>query len=295
MTLSQTLLDHIHDKIEHPAIMRENFRGSQPIFGGDINEACLLNYGEKKFFVKTNSARKYPQMFEMEAKGLEILAQKTNFEIPTVLAAGEYDDIGYLLLEYIKQGDKKSNFWYSFGEALAGMHGESAKHFGLDHHNYIGKLHQSNNYQNSWPEFFAKERVEPQFEMAFNNGYFQSADSKLVERFLAQTEKLIPAEKPALVHGDLWNGNFLNSPTGHPVLIDPAIYYGHREMDIAMMHLFGGFTDELFQKYQELMPLEQGWKERLEFHNIYPILVHANLFGGGYPDRARRIMKRYAG
>ena len=138
------------------------------------------------------------------------------------------------------------------------------------------------------------ERLQPMVEMAVNNGDVNFVEAKIFDKFYLRLNELLPIEKPAFIHGDLWGGNYLCSSEGSPVLIDPAIYYGHREMDIGMMHLFGGFEARLFDYYNEEFPLEKGWRNRIELNQLYPLMVHVNLFGRSYWSRVHNILRQFA-
>ncbi|MGB0176583.1 MAG: fructosamine kinase family protein [Owenweeksia sp.] len=262
-----------------------------PLSGGDINEACRLTTNQGSLFLKRNSARQFPGMFEKEAEGLKLLAAPGVIRTPEVIWFGEVNDEALLVLEFIGAGKRKPDFAENFGNRLAALHAEHSDYFGLDHDNYIGSLPQSNNKHSTWSDFMVNERLEPQFEEAYNRGHFHVSDRRAMERLFENLDRIFPQERPSLIHGDLWGGNYLVDENGNPVLIDPAVYYGHREMDIAMMHLFGGFDEEVFHYYDQACPLQPDWKKRLALCNLYPLLVHVNLFGGGY---ARQVMGNLA-
>lgn len=281
--------DYIHQNF--PEFGR--FRGMKPVSGGDINAALQVRLEKRKLFVKHNSATAYPEMFQREAEALAILEQHTQFNIPQLLAVDELGGQAFLLLAWLQTAAKSGDFWQQFGEKLAQMHRVSAKKYGLEQDNYMGKLPQRNTQKASWAEFWATQRIEPQIRLARDKGFFNHRISMQVYELLSITENLIPQEAPALLHGDLWSGNYMVDEQGGPALIDPALYYGHREVDLAMMHLFGGFSSALFDTYHENFPLEDGWRDRLDFHNLYPVLVHVNLFGGGYAGQAETIIKKY--
>ena len=228
-------------------------------------------------------------MFEAEAKGLSLLTLSDSFTIPQVIKFGNMDEQAYLIMEYIPSGAKLNSFWLEFSKQLAKLHWTSAPKFGLDHHNYIGSLEQKNNWRDEAAPFYISERLEPQFEMARVNGYLFSN----LDTMYKNISKVIPKEPPSLIHGDLWNGNYLISPTGQPVLIDPAVAYAPREMDLAMMSLFGGFPPVVFSVYHEIFPLVENWEERVSLWQLYYLLVHLNLFGKGYLSRVEEIVKSY--
>ncbi len=266
----------------------------QTVGGGSINDAYRINTNKGSFFLKVNHASRYPRMFEVEAKGLELLRTADEILIPKVIAHGTDDhDKAYLILEFIESTGTREGFWGSFGRQLARLHKHSAAFFGLDHDNYIGSLPQKNTQHPDWPTFFAKERLGYQLKMARDAGKFGTSDTRSFENLYGKLEDLFPEEPPALIHGDLWAGNYMKGPTGEPCIMDPAVYYGHREMDLGMTTLFGGFDPEFYRAYQEEYPLEPGWEDRLDLANLYPLLVHVNLFGGAYLMEARSILKRF--
>lgn len=257
--------------------------------GGDINDVFLLSGSDGAYVAKMNSAIKFPMMFEAEKRGLELLVETEAFRIPKTLATGILNDHSYLLLEFIEEGSPKSNFWLDFGYKLALLHQCGNPLFGLDHNNYIGSLVQQNLQCHSAAEFYVSQRLKPQFDLALSNGYqFEDLD-----RFYNSVSRIVPNEPPSLLHGDLWGGNYLVDNTGQPVLIDPAVAYGSREMDIAMMQLFGGFSTEIFDAYNETFPMQTGWQERIKVWQLYYLLVHLNIFGAGYFSQVKAAMKPY--
>jgi len=230
-------------------------------------------------------------MFEKETKGLHLLAKTQTFKIPQTITQGENDHHTYLLLEYISPGETSNHFWENFGKKLAQLHQNTATSFGLDHDNYIGSLMQYNvcDIQNA-AQFYIEKRLEPQIALATEKGFtFTNMSS-----FYKNCANEIPDEKPALIHGDLWNGNYLVDKNGNPCLIDPAVSFASREMDLAMMHLFGGFPERVFDVYTENFPLTHNRKNRLDLWQLYYLLVHLNLFGSGYYNQVNNIIKKYS-
>ncbi|MEL6811417.1 MAG: fructosamine kinase family protein [Bacteroidota bacterium] len=261
-----------------------------PLSGGDINRVFLLSSPSQKYVVKINHAKRFPGLFTAEAKGLSLLARSESFQIPKVIASGIIQDFSYLLLEHIEEGNPRPGFWEDFAQNLAALHQHTADEFGLDHDNYIGSLPQYNHRVARGDEFYITQRLEPQFKKAREQGYsFTNITS-----FYKVLSGILPNEPPALIHGDLWNGNYLVSSTHVATLIDPAVAYAPREMDLGMMQLFGGFPTEVFERYHEIFPLAKGWTERRPLWQLYYILVHLNLFGAGYYDQVQRILKQYS-
>lgn len=258
--------------------------------GGSINEVYRLQTSKGKRVLKVNEADRFPGMFDAEQAGLNILRSKSKFIIPEVGSAGTSGNFSYLLLEYIPEGRQSRDFWNIFAENLAALHQNSAPEFGFPSSNYIGSLPQFNNSEVSAADFYIRQRLEPQLRMAEEQGFkFDSLGAALKNITAA-----IPEEPPALIHGDLWSGNYLISEAGLPCLIDPAVSYGPREMDLAMMKLFGGFPEEVFRRYSEIFPLPDGFQDRIPLWQLYYLLVHLNIFGSSYFSQVVAILKKYS-
>lgn len=266
------------------------YESASSLAGGDINEVYLLKCKENEFVVKLNDDQKFPQMFEAESKGLSLLKDSNNFMIPTVVDVGSISGTAYLLMEHIQKGTTTKMFWEIFAAQLSKLHKRTAENFGLDHNNYIGSLPQYNGSCSTASDFYISQRLDPQFSIASEKGF----NFRHLNTFLKNIEDEIPKEPPSLVHGDLWGGNFLISANGHPVLIDPAVAFAPREMDIAMMKLFGGFDPVVFDYYCTLFPLQDNWQDRLGLWQLYYLLVHLNLFGPGYLQQVKSIVKKYS-
>ncbi|MCR9173613.1 MAG: fructosamine kinase family protein [bacterium] len=264
-----------------------------PLSGGDINAVFKIQTDQGMFCVKQNDRKRFPEMLQKEANGLVELAEKSSFHVPKAIGAAEDENSQYLVLDFIEPGAKSNTFWEDFGKALAAMHRQTTNHFGWKEDNYIGSLPQYNRKHDNWSDFYAIERILPQIQRAFDSNKVDDKFVKAAERLCTKLDELFPKEVPALLHGDLWSGNFMVNADGSPVLIDPAVYYGHREMDLGMMHLFGGFSDSLFDVYHEEFPLETNWRDRIPLTQLYPLLVHVNLFGGGYVQSAATVIQRY--
>ena len=259
--------------------------------GGDINQARLIRSGSEQFFLKYNDLAQAAAMFAAEAKGLSLLGSNGVIAVPAVCSQGQTPDgWAFLLLEYVPSGPRDRSFWEDFGRALATLHRQTAENFGLDHGNFIGSLPQSNREWPNWSGFYREERLQPQLQRALEAGLLEKADLRRFERFYRQLDELCPQEAPALIHGDLWSGNFLSGADRRPWLIDPAAGFAHREMDLAMSRLFGGFDWPFYRAYQEAFPTEPGLEERLPYYQLYYLLVHLNLFGKGYLGSVRDIM-----
>jgi protein-ribulosamine 3-kinase len=267
------------------------------ISGGSINSAYRIGMDDGNVcFVKTNSGHLY-DMFRTEARGLGLLREACRgIRIPDVRGVGVTagNELSWLMLEYIENGSPGTSFFRNFGEYLAGLHRNSSPCFGLDHDNYIGRLEQSNTGHDSWSVFFAQERLLPQLKSAVDNGLLPSSISRNFDILIAGLDDIFPPEPPALLHGDLWGGNYLCDGNNTPVMIDPAVYYGHREMEIAFTRLFGGYDPDFYAGYHEAWPLENGHEQRVDICNLYPLLVHTNLFGSSYAGQVKAIIRRFS-
>ncbi|MDZ7742918.1 MAG: fructosamine kinase family protein [Bacteroidota bacterium] len=272
--------------------LKENiiYRSEQSLSGGDINEAYRIETDAGYFFVKLNSASRFPGMFEKEARGLSLLAKPAVIPVPEVILHGEANDDSFLILQNIESGSRASGFWDEFGKNLAKLHRNHAEAFGLKHDNYIGSLPQYNHQHPDWSSFFIEERLQRQLKMAVDAGRVDRSFNRAFDRLFLRMQEIFPEEPPALLHGDLWNGNFMVNEKGKACIIDPAVYYGHREMDLGMSKLFGGFASEFYHAYNDEFPLEKGWEKRVDICNLYPLMVHVNLFGGAYAASVKNIL-----
>ncbi len=260
--------------------------------GGDINNLYLLETTTLPLVVKSNYLGKYPNMFEYEKKGLEKLKQTKSIQIVDTINQINSTKSSFLILNYIKTKPKTNKFWENFGIQLNQLHQTQSNSFGLDTPNYIGSMHQSNKWCNTWTEFYVTQRLEPQLKKAVEKGVLKGLTQQF-EKLYHNLDSLFPKEKPSLIHGDLWSGNFISGENNTPWLIDPAIYFGHREMDIGMTLLFGGFQNSFYDAYNSKVPLEKKWEERVPLTQLYPLLVHVNLFGTQYESAVKAILSRF--
>lgn len=264
---------------------------TQSIGGGSINQAFLVQTSSNSFFLKYNTAQAHPKIFSSELQGLQLMANTKTIRIPQPYYAYEGLQYSFILMEYIEQKGYAPDFWQQFAYKLADLHSQSSKSFGLNFSNYMGSLSQSNKQHSSFVEFFIEERLEPQIRLARNNGYLNSKHIRQSENLYSELASIFPNENPSLVHGDLWSGNFMCDEQGQAVIMDPAVYFGHREVDIAITIMFGGFSPEFYESYQKNFPMEKGWEERLPYYNLYPVLIHINLFGHSYLGEFERVLK----
>jgi protein-ribulosamine 3-kinase len=267
---------------------------STSVSGGSINQSVKVDTDKGPFFLKWNTSAP-DDFFTREAEGLRLLkSAKAGLRIPDVIAVDDADENrpAFLLMEYIESGSGGDSF--AFGRNLAQLHQSTANLFGLDIDNYIGSLPQSNRRHSKWSDFYSEERIIPQLNRAISAGKMSPDSLKQWDRIIPKLDNLLPQSTPTLIHGDLWGGNYLFDRSGTAVLIDPAVYYGHPEMDLAFSRMFGGFSDDFYRGYESVTPLAPGFEDRIPLHNLYPLLVHANLFGGHYVRQVESVLKGFA-
>ena len=261
--------------------------------GGDINEVYAFEVAARKYVLKRNDKVEFPLMFEKEQRGLEALIE-AGLTAPQPLLTFDQGPKQHLILEYIKEERIEQNrFWQNFGAALALLHQKQGPSFGLEENNYIGSLEQINTYRDRWSDFFTESRLGPMQKMAFDQGLLTRVHLQAFDRLSKRLGEIIPEEPASLLHGDLWSGNLMCGQGQKAVFIDPAVYYGHREMDLAMTFMFGGFDSGYLGAYENVLPLAPGFHKRLEIHNLYPNLVHLNLFGASYLGGIVKVLKKF--
>jgi len=261
--------------------------------GGCINQTYKVITASGEYFLKWNEDGDH--FFANEESGLLLLASAEAIKVPTVIATGVRDERSFLLLEYITPGYAGGDFWEDFGRQLALLHRQLPENgkFGLDHDNEIGRLRQKNEWKSMWVDFFIDHRLEIQLTLAYYN---ELIDQNFMRRFRLIYDHLhsrLSEASPSLIHGDLWSGNYLSGEDSTPVLTDPAVYYGHREIEIAYTRLFGGFDRQFYRSYHETWPLEPGFEERVDLYNLYPLLVHVNHFGLSYLSGIEQTLRRF--
>ncbi len=271
----------------------------QAVGGGMVNHAARVEVNGTPYFVKWN-AQALPGLFEVEARGLALLRATETFRIPQVIAHGETSGHlpAFLILEWIDSASSVDQRQYGrrFGQALAALHRVSGDAFGLDHDNYIGQAPQRNTPTDRWSVFYRDQRLIPQMEIARGRGRLPPYREALLNDLLDQVERILDESDnpPSLIHGDLWAGNFFAAAGGQPALVDPAVYYGDREVEIAFAELFGGASFFL-GAYNDAYPLDEGYEDRRPLLQLYPMLVHLNHFGEPYGSGVDTICHYYLG
>ena len=258
--------------------------------GGSINQAYCISDGSQHYFVKLNQASKIA-MFEAEAQGLQALRQTNSIGVPQPLCWGTTSGQSYIVLEWMELGQGNAEAWSTMGQQLAIMHRSvSEEGFGWHRQNTIGDTPQVNPWTEDWGQFFAEHRIGYQVQLAQRRGGNLAQAETLIEQIPAFLNRHHP--QPALVHGDLWSGNAAFDAAGQPIIFDPAVYYGDREVDLAMSELFGGFPRSFYQGYEREYSLPPGYEQRKICYNLYHILNHFNLFGGGYAYEAQHMIEQ---
>jgi len=261
------------------------------IRGGWINQTYRISGRDgRQFFVKLNAADKLA-MFSAEVAGLNEIATTQTIRVPRPIANGTAGSQSFLVLEHLDLGGSGDSV--SLGKQLAAMHRCSFRQFGYMQDNFIGSTQQPNAFSDDWVDFWRERRLKYQLQLASKKGYADLLENlgwKLLDALPAYFEGYSP--QPSLLHGDLWGGNHSYLPDGTPVIFDPAIYYGDREADLAMTELFGGYSSDFYTAYRVAYPLHEGYALRRDLYNLYHILNHANMFGGGYARQAEGIMRR---
>ncbi len=295
MSLPSPLSRALHQALGAPP------RNVRAMHGGDINRAARFQASEGTYLVKWNPAP-LPGMFAAEAKGLVLLAEAQAIRVPKpfVHAARTDGCPAYLVMEWIEpagSGHGQHAAGITLGRGLAEQHRVTAPAYGLDHDNYCGSTRQANDRLDSWIEFYGQRRLGFQMELAAEQGRLPPARRKRLELLIARLDRWIDenAAQPSLLHGDLWGGNWMIASRGEPVIYDPAVYFGDREAELAMCHLFGGFPSSFFRAYDESWLPAPGRDERVPLYQLYHLLNHLNLFGESYGRRVDGVLRHYVG
>ena len=271
--------------------LNSNIKKVSQLGGGSINSVFLVELEKSKIVLKINDSLRFPGMFENEKKGL-LKLNASGVQTPQVIFERSKDNLAFLALEYIPNGNFGN--WELFGEKLAALHTNKNEFFGLDYDNYIGSLRQVNKKENNWKGFYSNQRLLHLTKFAFDKELLSKTDSKKMEELCNKLDTYLPFAKPSLIHGDLWSGNLIFDGQGKPVFIDPAIYYGHPEMDWAMLSLFGSYPETAIKSYCNIIPLENNYFEREKIYQLYPLLVHLILFGRSYYRDIYEILNFYS-
>lgn len=283
-----------HDLKSHLSnLLNETITKVSLVSGGDISEAYKVETLNNTYFLKTNTAPNALTMFQAEAKGLQLISSTNSIKTPKVLVCNIFEGSALLLMECIESKTPSQKDFKTLGTQLGKLHKCTSENFGLQHDNFIGSLPQSNLQHKHWVDFYTNERLLPLLNLAQQKGLLTNAESPTKDTIKQGLDYLFKNIKPSLLHGDLWSGNYLISKNGTPYLIDPAVYYGHSEVDIAMSKLFGGFGDAFYKAYHSHVPKDEHTKARIEIYQLYYLLVHLNLFGRSYYGSVFSILKRH--
>ncbi|MDC1105255.1 fructosamine kinase family protein [Prolixibacteraceae bacterium] len=289
MSIPNSVLEQIEEWAEEPIQSMSH----QHI--GHFTETAVIQFRpDVQYFLKYSTHDEVD--VGVEVRGLRTLGYLSNVNTPKISFSGDR----FILMDYIAKNRVGYNFFYDFGAQVAMMHRITGDEFGLSYNNYIGPNLQSNvstkEEARSWTTFFWNKRLLPQFELADRNGLIDGGFSKSFQKLKEVYPMIllpIENEAPSLLHGDLWSGNYLVGSDGDPVLIDPAIYYGHREADLAMTSLFGGFEADFYKGYHDTYPLPSDWDERQNIYMLYHMLNHMNIYGEEYKAQAMGLMNYY--
>ncbi len=286
--------------LKHLGVPQDTPIRSTPVSGGCIHHGMHVVVNNQEFFLKWNCGA-LASTFPSEVDGLNRLAKTGVIKTPEVIALGKPetpDGCGFLLLEWIPVSPSPAKrVFQTFGEQLASHHLKTeAVPFGLEMDNFIGSTPQQNSPHTNWVDFFRSRRLNYQFELAAKNHLLTETRQKRLRKLMDHLEKWLPANPPAsLLHGDLWIENVLFDQSGTPILIDPAVYYGDREADLAFTELFHGFPPIFYQAYQSVYPLDPEYRERRDLYNLYHLLNHLNIFGESYGPAVDRVLMKYVG
>jgi len=283
--------ESITSAIEKATLLPYKLKNSSPVGGGSINQAyCMEGADGRRFFVKLNDSRHY-SMFIAEVSGLEAIAATNTIRVPLPVTHGCAGKDCYLVLEHLQLGSHGRA--ETLGEQLAAMHRCTGREFGFPQDNFIGTTPQPNKTCSNWMAFYREHRLGFQLNLAASNGYIGRLQD-LGEKLMGDLPVLFNdySPEPSLLHGDLWGGNHAFLKDGTPTIFDPAAYYGDRECDLAMTELFGGYPPDFYAAYRSAFPLDAGYSVRRDLYNLYHVLNHANLFGGGYARQAEQMMSK---
>lgn len=281
------LVSYISECIDEPIVT------FKPVSGGSISSAYRLETRSKTYFLKVNREPTALTMFQAEQAGLEAIEKTKTIAVPHVHLIGSLGSQAFLLMDHVESKRPDGSDYRRLGMQLGRLHQTAGEQFGFTGDNFIGSLPQSNRNHADWPEFYWRERILPQLEMARRKGLLPEKAIPTERKAVNLFTQVFGEVKPVLLHGDLWGGNYLIASDGTPYLIDPATYYGHSMVDIAMSHLFGGFGTLFYEAYHEQIPRTDNHDVQIDLYQLYFLLVHLNLFGSGYYASVASILKRY--
>ena len=285
------LQQHIANELNSKLTKNLNFEW-QLVGGGSINTTYKISAKNYNYFVKANDKTVFENGFNEEILGLQFL--KANGAItPKITIEGNFNNKIYLVLSWIDSAVETTQFWENFAHQLADLHQHKEIQFGLEYTNFMGQLPQKNTFCNDFETFFIENRLKPQVKLGFDTGALQTKELRLFESLYQQLPSIFPTEKPSAIHGDLWSGNFIATANNKAVFIDPAVHYGHREVDLAMSLLFGGFSNTFYTTYNKVFPLQKGFNNRKDIYNLYPLLIHLNMFGKSYLQSIKTIVSQF--
>ena len=274
-------------------LISESIVSLYPVSGGDISRSYKLETSKNSYFVKVNQSTDALNMFRTEAMALKLIQDSNTIKTPDVLVYDTFQESSFLILEFVESKSPSNRDFKALGVKLAELHQNTSDEFGLEEDNFIGSLPQSNHPNSSWVDFYVKERLLPQLLLAQQRGLLSERECPSEGIMNGKLNDLFLEVKPSLLHGDLWGGNYLISEEGIPYLIDPAVYYGDHEVDIAMSRLFSGFGSDFYNAYHTIHPTDLKTASRIEIYQLYYLLVHLNLFGRSYYGSVQHILKKY--
>lgn len=275
-------------------LTNKEFQTIHSISGGSISSAYVLNWNEGAYFLKVNTNSDALNMFMAEENGLQTIEQTQTIAVPKVHHVDVYNNNAFLLMDYVESKSPNAMDYKRLGTQIAKLHLKHKDIFGFTSINFIGSLPQSNTQHSQWANFYWHERIEPQLSMARQNKLLK--ENEIITEKIAVNvfEELLGSDiRPSVLHGDLWAGNYLISTDGSPYLIDPATYWGHSMVDIAMSRLFGGFGNEFYTAYHDIIPKTENYNAQIDLYQLYFLLVHLNLFGRSYYGSVSSLLKRY--
>ncbi len=284
---TERLAQYISDKLDIKV------KSLHSVAGGDISAAYKLEANDKNYFIKANNKQEAERMFKTEMLGLQEIEKSNTIAVPHVHLVDKVEDTAFILMDFVESRKPNSKDYKHFGRNMAAMHQVEQDSFGFAEDNFIGSLPQSNKNHADWAEFYWAERIESQLKFSLERESLKPADIPEKERVMKVFNQVFGDVKPVLLHGDLWGGNYLIATDGSPVLIDPAVYYGHFMVDIAMTKLFGGYDKEFYDAYHEIHPKPEYYNEQIALYQLYYLLVHLNLFGSSYRSSVVDIMQRF--